>query len=158
MNEYEKRKQAIQRHLAGENVTSIVNSLGRSRPWFYNWFKRYQLVNGEDNWFEDQSRAPKTTPTKVSETLEQQVLSIRRELEAKGIAQTGAIAISYELRNRGFDPPEVWTINRILARHRVAGTNLYVDPTRSIQSCFFTLTKWTWWAHDGLKAMGDFTA
>jgi putative transposase len=137
MNEYEKRKQAIQRHLAGENVTSIVNSLGKSRPWFYNWFKRYQAAGGEGNWFEDQSRAPKTTPTKVSETLEQQVLAVRKELEAKGIAQTGAIAISYELRNRGFDPPEVWTINRILARHQVARNKPVRRSNKEYPELFF---------------------
>lgn len=137
MNEYEKRKQAIQRHLAGENVTSIVNSLGKSRPWFYNWLKRYQVANGDGNWFEDQSRAPKTIPTKVSETLEQQVLSIRKELEAKGISQTGAIAISYELRNRGMDPPEVWTINRILARNRVTKSKPVRRSNKEYPELFF---------------------
>ncbi len=117
MNEYEKRKQAINRHEAGESVTSIVDSLGKSRQWFYNWLKRYQAAGGEGNWFEDQSRAPKTTPTKVTGSVEQQVIDARKRLEKQGIAQTGAIAISYELRNQGIIPPEVWTINRIIARH-----------------------------------------
>ncbi len=117
MNEYEKRKQAINRHEAGESVTSIVGSLGKSRQWFYNWLKRYQAAGGEGNWFEDQSRAPKTTPTKVTRSVEKQVIDARKRLEKQGIAQTGAIAISYELRNQGITPPEVWTINRIIARH-----------------------------------------
>lgn len=117
MNEYEKRKQAINRYLAGEAVTSIVDSLGKSRQWFYNWLKRYKASGGEGNWFEDFSRAPKTTPTKVTASVEQQVIDARKRLERQGIAQTGAIAISYELRNQGITPPEVWTINRIIARH-----------------------------------------
>lgn len=117
MNEYEKRKQAINRHLAGESVTSIVDSVGKSRQWFYNWLKRYKAAGGEDNWFEDRSRAPKTTPTKVTASVEQQVIDARKRLERQGIAQTGAIAISYELRNQGITPPEIWTINRIIARH-----------------------------------------
>jgi len=119
MNEYEKRKQAIKRHQAGEAVTSIVKSLGKSRPWFYNWLKRYKAAHGQDSWYKDQSRAPKTKPTKVADSLEQQVLNTRKRLQRQGIAQTGAIAISYELRNQGIAPPEVWTINRILARHGV---------------------------------------
>lgn len=119
MNEYEKRKQAIKRHQAGEAITSIVTSLGKSRPWFYNWLKRYEAANGQGNWYKDQSRAPKTKPTKVAASLEQQVLDARQRLERQGIAQTGAIAISYELRNQGIVPPEIWTINRILARHGV---------------------------------------
>lgn len=137
MNEYEKRKQASQRHLVGETVTSIVNSLGKSRPWFYNWLKRYQAADGDGNWFEDQSKAPKTKPTRVSEALEQQVLCVRKELEQQGIAQTGAIAISYELRHRGFDPPEVWTINRILARHRVTRTKPVRRSNKAYPELFF---------------------
>lgn len=117
MNEYEKRKQAINRHIAGESVTSIVDSLGKSRQWFYNWLKRYKAASGDEKWFKDRSRAPKTTPTKVSSSLEQQVIDARKRLERQGIAQTGAVAISYELRNQGITPPEVWTINRIIARH-----------------------------------------
>lgn len=117
MNEYEKRKQAISRYEAGDKVTDIVASLDKSRRWFYNWLGRYQASNGQGDWFADQSRAPKTTPTKVAEALEQQVIAVRKQLERQGVAQTGAIAISYELRNQGIDPPAVWTINRILARH-----------------------------------------
>lgn len=116
MNEYEKRKQAISRYEAGEKVTDIVASLDKSRRWFYNWLGRYQACNGQGDWFANQSRAPKTKPTKVADVLEQQVIEVRGQLERKGMAQTGAIAISYQLRSQGINPPPVWTINRILAR------------------------------------------
>ena len=117
MNEYEKRENAITRHLAGEKITSIVNSLGKSRRWFYNWLERYETANGQGDWFADQSRAPKTKPAKVPESVERKVLEARKHLEKQRMAQTGAIAISYELRRQGIDPPPVWTINRIIARH-----------------------------------------
>ena len=39
MNEYEKRKVAITRYQSGEKITPIVNSLGKTRQWFYNWLK-----------------------------------------------------------------------------------------------------------------------
>lgn len=126
MNEYEKRKQAIARQLAGENITSIVNSLGKSRQWFYNWFERYKATDGQEGWFMDQSRAPKTRPTKVDKSVEKQVLDARKKLEKQRIAQTGAIAISYELRRQGIDPPPVWTINRIIGRY---GLNK-IEPRR----------------------------
>ncbi len=117
MNEYEKRKQAIQRHEDGEKVTHIVASLGKSRQWFYNWQQRYEQAKGQDNWFADQSRAPKQPARKVSDQLEQQVIEARKQLQNKHIAQTGAIAISYYLRSQDIQPPPVWTINRIIARH-----------------------------------------
>ena len=117
MNEYEKRKQAIRRYLDGENVTEIVKSFGKTRPWFYNWLKRYQTCGEEGEWFLDRSRAPKTKPTKVASSLEEQVVEARKRLEEKRMAQTGAVAIEYELNREGIKPPPVWTINRILARH-----------------------------------------
>lgn len=117
MNEYEKRKQAISRYQAGEKVTHIVAELGKSRRWFYNWLARWKDHKGPGDWFADRSRAPKTKPSKVAASLEQRVIDVRRQLERKGIAQTGAIAITYALRRQGVDPPPVWTINRILARH-----------------------------------------
>jgi transposase len=117
MNKYEERKQAIQRYKAGEKVTHIVGELGKSRQWFYNWLARYEEAEGEDGWQEDHSRAPKTIPHKVSCELEDQVVGTRKKLEKKGIAQIGAVAISYELAHQGIEPPPVWTINRIIARH-----------------------------------------
>lgn len=117
MNKYEERKQAITRYQAGEKVTDITRSLGKSRRWFYNWLKRYQEAGSEGEWYKDHSRAPHSTPTKVSEALEKQVVQARKTLAQQRIAQTGAIAISYQLRSQGIEPPPVWTINRIIARH-----------------------------------------
>lgn len=117
MNEYEKRKQAISRHQAGEKVTSIASSLGKSRRWFYNWLERYQTAGGQGDWFANRSRAPRSTPRKVAGSVEQQVIDARKQLVQKRMAQTGAIAITYQLRSQGITPPPVWTINRIIARH-----------------------------------------
>lgn len=117
MDKYEERKRAISRYQAGEKVTDITRSLGKSRRWFYNWLKRYEQTGGADGWYKDRSRAPHSKPTKISEELEEQVVQARKALTNKRIAQTGAIAISYELQGQGIAPPPVWTINRIIARH-----------------------------------------
>jgi putative transposase len=117
MNEYEKRKVAITRHQSGERITSIVNSLGKTRQWFYNWLKRYQARTDENSWYLDNSKAPKKNPTKIDSDLEQQILDIRRELDGRNYSQIGAIAIQYEFHHRKLKPPPVWTINRVIARH-----------------------------------------
>lgn len=137
MTEYDKRKQAISRRQAGETVTDIAASLGKSRQWFYNWWKRYEDSDGADDWYVDQSRAPKTTPTKVSATVEQQVIDARRQLERKRIAQTGAIAITYHLRSQGIDPPPVWTINRIIARNELNKSIPQRRSTKNYPELFF---------------------
>jgi len=117
MNENEKRKVAISRYQSGEKVTSIVTSLGRTRQWFYNWLKRFELRKDETSWFIEESKAPKTKPSKIDSVTEQQILNIRQELDAKHYAQTGAIAIQYEFRNRKLKPPPIWTINRVIERN-----------------------------------------
>lgn len=117
MDEYSKRKQAIDRYQAGEKIGSIVKSLGKSRQWFYNWLDRFTASDGQGEWFINHSRAPKSSPSKIAASVEQQVIDARKLLERKRMAQTGAIAIQYELRGQGIDPPAVWTINRIIARN-----------------------------------------
>jgi putative transposase len=117
MNEYEKRKVAITRYQSGEKITSIVNSLGKTRQWFYNWQKRYDLRVDDISWFIDESRAPKNKPSKLDASIEQQILDIRLELDACHYAQTGAIAIQYAFRNRKLIPPPTWTINRVISKN-----------------------------------------
>lgn len=49
---------------------------------------------------------------------EQQILIIRKELMNEKMAQIGAISIQYEFERRGIKPiPDVWTINRVIAKH-----------------------------------------
>jgi hypothetical protein len=117
MKEYDKRKEAIRRYHSGEKITSIVNSLGKTRPWFYNWLKRYQNRTDEESWYLDNSKAPKKKPTKIDVELEQQILDIRKELDGRNYSQIGAIAIQYEFHNKNIEPPPVWTINRVISRH-----------------------------------------
>jgi len=117
MNEYEIRKEAISRYHNGEKITSIVRSLHKTRQWFYNWLVRYNERTDDNTWYLGYSKAPRIRPTKVKDAIEQQVLQARKDLDDQHFAQTGAIAIQYEFNRLGFEPPPVWTINRIIARH-----------------------------------------
>lgn len=53
--EEELRKQATQRHLAGESPKAVYISLDRSKKWFFKWLSRYQ--SGGDAWYQKRSRA-----------------------------------------------------------------------------------------------------
>lgn len=117
MDKFEERKQAISRYQTGEKVSSIVKAFKKSRPWFYKWLKRYKAFEGEGTWYIDESKAPITRPLKVSPIIEQQVIDAREALQKQRYAQTGSIAIQYEMNRQGLDPPPPWTINRILSRH-----------------------------------------
>jgi transposase InsO family protein len=117
MDDYEVRKLAIHRYLSGEKISPIVRSLNKSRQWFYFWLKRYKTHDGLGDWFVDESKVPKNQPTKTSPTIERQVIEARQVLQQQRYAQTGAIAIQYEMYRQGLAPPAIWTINRILSKY-----------------------------------------
>lgn len=118
MNEYEQRQEAIKRYLNGEKISRIADSLTRSRKWIYHWIKRFEQRKDATDWYKDESKAPKNIARKLDEELVQQILIIRKELMNEKMAQIGAISIQYECERRGIKPvPDVWTINRIIAKH-----------------------------------------
>lgn len=110
--EQQLRKKAIERYLQGEQPKGIYQDLNRSKNWFFKWLKRYQT--GDPNWFEDQSKAPKRSPQKLSDVKRQRIIETRKRLEDERFAQIGVSAIKWELRKSGNDLPSDSTINRVL--------------------------------------------
>jgi transposase len=108
------RKQAIERYIKGESPKSIYTDLHRSKNWFFKWLRRYK--SGDDSWYKDKSKAPKSSPTAISTTDKQRIISTRRQLESQKFAQIGTSAIKWELSKSGFDFPSDRTINRVLKR------------------------------------------
>jgi len=119
--EQELRKQAIQRYRNNEKPKSIYTDLNRSKYWFFKWLKRYQ--SGDPDWYKDQSKAPHTRPTALSEIDKQRIISVRERLESQKFAQTGASAIKWELSKSGFSFPSDRTINRVLKREGLVKKN-----------------------------------
>jgi transposase-like protein len=106
------RQKAIQRYLKGEKPRTIYTELDRSKHWFFKWLKRYR--SGEENWFKDQSRKPKSNPNRTSEINRDRVIQTRKRLESESFAQIGASAIKWELTKSGDAFSSDSTINRIL--------------------------------------------
>jgi transposase-like protein len=119
--EQEIRKKAIDQYLKGASPKSIYTELNRSKQWFFKWLKRYQT--GDPEWFLDNSRAPKTQPTAISETDKQRIISVRTRLESQKFAQVGASAIKWELTKSGFQFPSDRTINRVLKKEGLVKKN-----------------------------------
>ena len=119
--EQELRKQAIQRYRNNEKPKSIYTDLNRSKFWFFKWLKRYQ--SGDPDWYKDQSKAPNTRPTALSEIDKQRIISVRERLESQKFAQTGASAIKWELSKSGLNFPSDRTINRVLKREGLVKKN-----------------------------------
>ena len=119
--ETELRKKAIQRYVQGEKPKAIYTDLKRSKKWFFKWLQRYQT--GEEDWYKDQSRAPKNSPKRISGTDKQRIIEVRKKLESQLFAQTGASAIKWELSKSGFGFPSDRTINRVLKREGLVKKN-----------------------------------
>jgi transposase len=111
--EVERRREAVARVLSGEPAGKVVADLGRTDRWVRKWVSRYDPA--EKTWATDESRAPRTIPTRTPDGTRRLILQARERLMADPWAQVGAVAIPWELDKLGFEhPPEVWTIDRIL--------------------------------------------
>ena len=120
------RQQAVKRFLAGENVTAIVRSLGRTRPWLYKWVKRFQ--SGDAEWFADRARVPREPGHRIDPATEQMVVQIRTRLQRTPYAQIGPNAINWQLYKVGHSPLPTSTISAIVKRHGLAETKRPREP------------------------------
>jgi len=112
--EEEERREAVARVLAGEPQAKVAADLGRTDRWVRKWVARYDP--GNESWAQERSRAPKNQARRTPQDTERIVLEIRARLMADPWAQVGATAIAWEMEKLGVDPPETWTIDRILKR------------------------------------------
>jgi putative transposase len=115
------RKQAIQRHLAGESPKAVYTSLDRSKKWFFKWLKRYQ--SGADDWYQGRSRAPLTRPSELSTADKELITATRKSLDSSPFAQIGVSAIKWELHKLGLPFCSDSTINRTLKREGLVKKN-----------------------------------
>lgn len=119
MNEYERRRRAVQMVQAEVSPNEIATKLGRSRAWVYKSAARFE--EGGLKALHDRSRAPHRQPRSISDSMVKRILSIRHTLQRKTgrrrFAGVGADAIAWELHLRGCkDIPALRTIERVVAR------------------------------------------
>lgn len=96
------------------NVAAFCRDSGVSRETFYFWRRRY-LAEGLAG-LEPRSRAPKSSPRRISADAEDAVVALRKELLDLGV-DAGPGTIQWHLGRRGMKPvPSEATIWRTLAR------------------------------------------
>lgn len=97
----------------GRSKAEVARTYGVSRPWVHELVRRY-LAEG-DAGLEPRSRRPHTSPTRVTEALEDEIVALRKELLDQGL-DAGAHTIAFHIAARRADVPSVSTIWRILSR------------------------------------------
>ncbi len=118
MDKIDLRKEAMKLFENGTKPVSIAREFNQSRQWFYKWLKRYQ-ENPNGDWFIDHSCKPNTIHQKLSSQTEQLIIDIRNQLENTRYAQIGAVSIQWEFKKLGYEPPAIWTIDRVLNRYHL---------------------------------------
>ena len=97
----------------GRPTAMVARDYGVSRRWVHELVRRFR-ADGEAG-LEPRSRRPRSSPKRVPEVLEEEILALRKELADQGL-DAGAHTIAYHLERRGVTPPSVATIWRVLSR------------------------------------------
>jgi hypothetical protein len=111
----QRRREVLERYLAGDPIAVICQELGCAKRWLYKWKKRYQAT--EPGWFQEHSRRPESTPTKTPDALEAEIVRLRQTLALDGAGPVSAAVIHDHLRHHSVASiPSRRTIYRILKR------------------------------------------
>ena len=94
---------------AGRNLSELCREFGISRPTGYVWLQRWQ--QDKTAGLEEKSRRPQRSPHKTAETVEQQIVELRRQRP-----DWGARKLRPLLAGQGVELPVI-TVHRVLLRH-----------------------------------------
>jgi transposase InsO family protein len=100
-------------YVEGRSKSEVAREYKVSRRWVQKLTARYE-AEGEAG-LQPRSRRPKTSPQRVSQALEEQIVALRKDLAGQGL-DAGAATIAYHLAQRNGRAPAVSTIWRILTR------------------------------------------
>jgi hypothetical protein len=82
-----------------------------SESWLFKLLRRYRLEGPAG--LEPRSRRPKTSPTRIADLYEDEIVRVRKEL-ADGGFDAGAETIHFHMATPGRQVPSVSTIHRVL--------------------------------------------
>lgn len=118
----QQRAEFAVRALEGECITALCREYQVSRPTGYFWVRRYQEQGIAG--LLDQSRCPKSSPTRTPLPVEEQVVSLRQQRP-----DWGARKLKVLLEQKGIQLPVI-TIHRVLQRH-----GLVSEEARERRAC-----------------------
>jgi hypothetical protein len=86
----------------------------KPKKWLYKWVGRFK--SGDADWFADDSRAPKHSPSKTSPEMTAEIVAARECLERTPYACRGAFSIRQKLASLDVsDAPLDATMNRVIS-------------------------------------------
>jgi transposase InsO family protein len=102
----------IETHLRTDRpIAELAATHGVHRSWLYKLLARYRLEG--DAGLEPRSKRPHSSPTRIADVWEEEIVALRKELGDAGL-DAGAQTIHVHLSRRHQDVPSVPTIWRVL--------------------------------------------
>ena len=142
----------------GRSVNDVCEAHDISRSWLYELLARYRHFGDEG--LKPQSRRPHSSPTRVPAAIEDEIVSLRKELTDLGV-DAGAHTIHYHLQRRHRRlrraVPSVATIWRVLSRRGFVTPQPQKRPKSSWRRFCAELPNECWQADTTHWALGDGT-
>jgi transposase InsO family protein len=102
----------IETHLrTGRSIKELAAAHGVSESWLFKLLRRYRLEGPAG--LEARSRRPKTSPTRIADLYEDEIVRWHKELKDLGV-DAGAETIHFHMSTPGRNVPSVSTIQRVL--------------------------------------------
>ena len=102
----------IETHLrTGRSIKELAAAHQVSESWLFKLLRRYRLEGPAG--LEPRSRRPKTSPSRIADLYEDEIVRIRKELAESGF-DAGAETIHFHMATPGRQVPSVSTIHRVL--------------------------------------------
>jgi transposase InsO family protein len=102
----------IETHLrTGRPIKELARTHDVSPSWLFKLLRRYRLEGPEG--LEPKSRRPKSSPSRIADLGEDEIVTLRKELTDAGF-DAGAATIFFHMAERHPKPPSVPTIWRVL--------------------------------------------
>src|SRR3954467_2068395 len=112
----------------GRSKSEVARDYGVSRRWVIELVQRY-LADG-DAGLQPRSRRPHTSPLRIDQALEDEIVDLRKELDRQG-HEAGAASIAAHLTRRRGTSPAVSTIWRILTARGLVTAQPHKRPKSS---------------------------
>jgi transposase InsO family protein len=102
----------IETHLrTGKSIKALAAAHGVSESWLFKLLRRYRLEGPRG--LEPRSRRPKSSPTRIADLYEDEIVCWHKELKDHGV-DAGAETIHFHMSTPGRNVPSVSTIQRVL--------------------------------------------
>jgi len=127
--------------LEGRSPSAVAADYGVKRRWVHTLVKRYR----EGGWdaVEPRSRRPHTSPNRISQAVEEEIVALRTELASQG-HDAGAETIAAHLHHRHGAAPSASAIWRVLRHHQLVTPQPKKRPRSSYTRFEADLPNETW--------------